>query len=88
MGGVIAIMTDHARRLAAFFGEEQGMRQMRKWCAWYTKGFRGSSIVRESLVRVRTIEQMLSAVATLDPTSRSLSPRCAPCAASRARRSA
>ncbi len=68
LGGVIAIMTDHARRLASFFGEEQGMRQMRKWCAWYTKGFRGSSVVRESLVRVRTIEAMLAAVAPLDPT--------------------
>lgn len=68
LGGVLAVMTDHARRLAAFFGEEQGMRQMRKWCAWYTKGFRGSSVVREALVRVKTIDAMLEAVKPLDPT--------------------
>jgi hypothetical protein len=41
---------------------------MRKWCAWYTKGFRGSSAVRAALVRVRTIEAMLAAVQALDAT--------------------
>ncbi len=68
LGRVIEIATDHARRLIEFFGEEHGMRQMRKWCTWYTKGFRGSSAVRESLVRVRSLEQMLAALAELDPT--------------------
>jgi nifR3 family TIM-barrel protein len=63
---VIAIMKDHAERLVAFFGQDVGMRQMRKWCAWYTKGFRGSSAVREALVRVSSIEQMMTALATLD----------------------
>jgi nifR3 family TIM-barrel protein len=63
---VVAVMTDHAQRLCAFFGTETGMRQMRKWCAWYTKGFRGSSVVREALVRVVSIEEMLSALAALD----------------------
>jgi len=68
LGRVIEIAADHAARLVEFFGEEHGMRQMRKWCTWYTKGFRGSSVVRESLVRVRTMEQMLAALALLDPT--------------------
>jgi nifR3 family TIM-barrel protein len=67
LGRVIAVMTDHARRLVAFFGEEHGLRQMRKWCAWYTKGFHGSAAVRHALVRVRTIDEMLAAVAVLDP---------------------
>jgi hypothetical protein len=39
---------------------------MRKWCTWYTKGFRNSAAVREALVRVSTIEAMLAAVAPLD----------------------
>jgi len=68
LGRVVEIMTDHAHRLVEYFGEENGMRQMRKWCAWYTKGFRGSAVVREALVRVRTIEAMLEALAPLDPT--------------------
>jgi nifR3 family TIM-barrel protein len=67
LGRVIAVMTDHARRLVEFFGPVTGMQQMRKWCAWYTKGFRGSSVVRERLVRVRSIEEMLGALAALDP---------------------
>ena len=63
---VVGVMVDHAQRLCAFFGPEVGMRQMRKWCAWYTKGFRGSSAVRESLVRVGSIEAMLAALSALD----------------------
>jgi nifR3 family TIM-barrel protein len=66
LGAIVAVMTDHARRLVAFFGEETGMRQMRKWCGWYTKGFRGSASVRETLSRVSSIEAMLSAPAVLD----------------------
>src|SRR5262245_29412793 len=41
-GRIVEVMTDHARRLIEFFGPESGMRQMRKWCAWYTQGFPGS----------------------------------------------
>ncbi len=63
---VCAILDEHARLLIEFFGLEMGMRQMRKWCAWYTKGFRGSSAVREALVRVETLEQLHAALARLD----------------------
>lgn len=68
LGGVVAVVHEHARRLTDFFGPEQAMLQMRKWCAWYTKGFRGSAQVRESLVRVRTFDEMAAALAQLDPT--------------------
>jgi nifR3 family TIM-barrel protein len=63
---VCAILDEHARLLIEFFGPEMGMRQMRKWCAWYTKGFRGSSAVREALVRVETLEELHAALARLD----------------------
>ena len=66
LGEIVRVMEDHARRLCEFFGEENGMRQMRKWCAWYTKGFRGSSVVRERLARVSTIAEMTAALAQLD----------------------
>ena len=52
-------MRDHALRLIRFFGENQGMRQMRKWCTWYTIGFPGSARLRGDLVRVRTLEEMM-----------------------------
>jgi nifR3 family TIM-barrel protein len=64
--GVVAIMKEHAELLVAFFGQEAGMRQMRKWCTWYTKGFKNSAQVREALVRVSSIEDMLAAVRVLD----------------------
>jgi nifR3 family TIM-barrel protein len=66
LGAIVAIMHDHARRLIDFFGEEHGMRQMRKWCGWYTKGFRGSAVVRERLSRVARLQDMSEALATLD----------------------
>ena len=59
-------MKDHAERLIEFFGEEHGMRQMRKWCAWYTKGFRGSAVVRDALARVSTLDEMIAGLTALD----------------------
>ena len=59
-------MVDHAERLCAFFGPVMGMRQMRKWCSWYTKGFRGSAAVRGALNRVESIDEMRRIVGQLD----------------------
>ena len=66
-GRIVEIMVDHAQRLCRFFGEDQGMRQMRKWCAWYTLGFPGSARARAELVRVATIEDMLAVLVRFDP---------------------
>lgn len=63
---IVDVMVDHARRLVDFFGPVMGMRQMRKWCSWYTKGFRGSAAVRGALNRVESIEEMVEIVARLD----------------------
>jgi len=67
MGEIIPIMIDHARRLMALFGDDMGMRQMRKWTGWYTKGFRGSARVRGELQRVSSIAELETHLATLDP---------------------
>jgi nifR3 family TIM-barrel protein len=64
--GVAAVCRDHAERLAAFFGEEHGMRQMRKWVGWYTKGFRGSARVRGQLDRLRTPSDLSALLAQLE----------------------
>jgi nifR3 family TIM-barrel protein len=66
-GRVLAIMIDHATRLSDFFGPEQGMRQMRKWCAWYTQGFPGSARARAELVRVSDLGQMIAVLSDFDP---------------------
>jgi nifR3 family TIM-barrel protein len=66
LGQIVRMMEDHAARLAAFFGERDGMLQMRKWCAWYTKGFRGSAVVRAALSTLDTLEDMRRELARLD----------------------
>jgi nifR3 family TIM-barrel protein len=68
LGAIVRLMEEHARLLIDFFGPDAGMLQMRKWCGWYTIGFRGSARVRAALVRVRTIEEMLARLAELDPS--------------------
>jgi len=62
-GRITEIMVDHAQRLCSFFGEKMGMQQMRKWGTWYTIGFPGSARARAELVRVKTIEDLLTILA-------------------------
>ncbi len=66
LGQVLDVMLDHARRLCEFFGPELGMLQMRKWTAWYTKGFRNSSPLRERLRTVSSYEQLVLGIEGLD----------------------
>ena len=65
-GEIREIMSEHAKALIEFFGELRGVHQMRKWCAWYTKGFRGSASVRGRLARMESLEQMEEVLAELD----------------------
>jgi len=66
LGGVLSVMLDHAHRLIDLFGPEMGMRQMRKWTSWYTKGFRGSSAVRAELARIERLDAIAELVGRLD----------------------
>ena len=66
LGAISEIMVDHAQRLIDFFGEVAGMRQMRKWCTWYTVGFHGSAKARQRLVRVASIDEMRAVLDELD----------------------
>ena len=43
LGGVVDVMLEHARLLAAWLGETGAMRAFRKHSSWYTKGFRGGA---------------------------------------------
>jgi nifR3 family TIM-barrel protein len=67
LGEIIALMRRHAELLVEFFGEMNGMRQMRKWCAWYTTGFQRSAAARADLMRITTIAGMMAILARLDP---------------------
>ena len=66
LGGVATVCREHAERLCAFFGEPHGMRQMRKWVGWYTKGFRGSARLRGGLDGLRTRGDLAALLDRLD----------------------
>jgi len=69
LGEVAAVVERHAALLCDFFGVEQGMMQMRKWCCWYTAGFPGSAAVRRALPGIRTPEDLSRVLAALDPAA-------------------
>ena len=66
-GEIADIMLEHARLLAAWFGEPIGMRSFRKQSTWYTKGFPGGPRLRERLIRVTTLDELREALAEADP---------------------
>lgn len=66
-GEIARLARRHAEMLVDFFGPVNGMRQMRKWCAWYTAGFQRSAAARASLVRVESIAEMAAILERLDP---------------------
>jgi nifR3 family TIM-barrel protein len=57
-GFVLDTMFDHARKLAAWFGERLAMHSFRRHASWYTKGFRVSSDIRAALMRIETVAQL------------------------------
>jgi nifR3 family TIM-barrel protein len=67
LGAVCEIMLQHAQALADWLSEAVAMRQFRRHAVWYTKGFRGSARMRDSLMRVNTLAELRGALATLDP---------------------
>ena len=67
LGEIVAIMHRHAAALVALFGEPVGMREMRKWCLWYTSSFRGAAAVRGALPQLDTLAQLDALLAHLDP---------------------
>ena len=66
---IVEVMVDHATRLVSLFGECMGMRQFRKWTAWYTKGFSGSARVRGALMQLERLEELRPLLGQLDPNA-------------------
>jgi nifR3 family TIM-barrel protein len=65
-GGVVDVMLEHARLLAAWAGETSAMRAFRKHSSWYTKGFRGGAPLRERLMKVQTLAALEAILADVD----------------------
>ncbi|RQN07857.1 tRNA dihydrouridine synthase DusB [Aeromicrobium camelliae] len=68
LGEVMQVMRRHAELLGDWLGEERGCVEFRKHVAWYLKGFRAGSRVRESLGKVSSYAALDALLAELDPT--------------------
>jgi nifR3 family TIM-barrel protein len=66
LGGVVDVMLEHARRLVDWTGERAALRAFRRHATWYTKGFRGSAQLRQSLMRIEFFADLERAVRDLD----------------------
>jgi nifR3 family TIM-barrel protein len=58
LGEVADIIRRHGALLAAHFGEDKGMRDMRKHTAWYLHGFPVGSELRRALALVKTLDEL------------------------------
>jgi nifR3 family TIM-barrel protein len=65
LGEVVAAMHEHARLLVAFFGEKNGMQQIRKFTGWYLKGFPSTKRLLPALHLVKELAEFEALVATL-----------------------
>ena len=68
LGEVADIVRRHGQLLAAHFGEDKGMRDVRKHIAWYLHGFPAGSELRRALAMVRTLAELDSLLDGLDGT--------------------
>jgi nifR3 family TIM-barrel protein len=58
LGEVADIIRRHGELLTAHFGEDKGMRDMRKHIAWYLHGFPAGSELRRALALVKTRDEL------------------------------
>ena len=67
LGEVAEIIRRHGELLAAHFGEDKGMRDIRKHVAWYLHGFPAGSDLRRALALVRSLGELDDLLSQLDP---------------------
>jgi nifR3 family TIM-barrel protein len=67
LGGVVDVMLEHARLLAAWLADEApAMRAFRKHSSWYTKCFPGGAPLRQRLMQVLGRDELASVLSTID----------------------
>jgi nifR3 family TIM-barrel protein len=66
LGEVADIVRRHGQLLAAHFGEDKGMRDIRKHIAWYLHGFPAGPELRRALALVKTLDELDSLLHRLD----------------------
>ncbi|UCG62430.1 MAG: tRNA dihydrouridine synthase DusB [Candidatus Zixiibacteriota bacterium] len=51
----IELALEHARLMAEYYGEERGIKMMRRYLGWYVTGFHNATILRPKLFQVNTL---------------------------------
>jgi tRNA-dihydrouridine synthase len=67
LGEIVALLRRHAGLMIEAFDERFGILHLRKWSAWYLKGFAGTGAARAALCRVESLVEFDAIAATLDP---------------------
>lgn len=68
LGEVANIIRRHSELLIAHFGEDKGMRDIRKHIGWYLHGFPAGSELRRALALVKTFDELDGLLDQLDST--------------------
>ena len=67
LGGVVDVMLEHARLLAAWLGDEAAaMKAFRKHSSWYTKCLPGSAPLRQQLMQVLRVAELRDVLSGVD----------------------
>jgi nifR3 family TIM-barrel protein len=66
-GEVVAMVREHGRLLAEWFGELSGMKELRKHTGWYLQGFSVGRPVRNGLRQVSTLDDLDRLLDEVDP---------------------
>jgi nifR3 family TIM-barrel protein len=66
LGEVADVIRRHADLLAAHFGEDKGMRDLRKHIGWYLHGFSAGSELRRALALVNSFDELDRLLGQLD----------------------
>jgi nifR3 family TIM-barrel protein len=69
LGEVANIIRRHGELLIAHFGEDKGMRDIRKHIGWYLHGFPAGSELRRALALVKTRDELDALLGKLDATA-------------------
>lgn len=68
LGEVASIILRHGQLLSAHFGEDKGMRDIRKHVAWYLHGFPAGAELRRALALVKSLTELEALLGKLDAT--------------------
>jgi nifR3 family TIM-barrel protein len=69
LGVVAQVMRDHARRLAEWKGEPEGMKAFRKHASWYLTGYPAGGYLRKQAALVSSLAELDAVLDQLDPTA-------------------